>query len=300
MKPKVLITGAFSLLGKYLTVTLHATHTLFLTGAHLPADQSFKHANQMLQMDITDKLSVQETIQKIQPDYVIHLAGLSNIDYCEANKELSEKVNVEGTRNILTATQSSATRLLFASSSMVFDGQDAPFSEDSLPRPLNVYGNTKYAAEQIIQASSQPYSIMRFSTLFGWPPKTARSNDLVRYLADETQSSPLHLVDDLFFNPISAHTAAIAVGKLMASNLQGVLHISGKETVNRYEFVKKIFDAFNIKKHRPLLAVSHTHFPHLAPRPKDSTLSQEKMKSILNFEAKTLRDEFAFLRINNN
>src|SRR5688572_10882249 len=127
-KPTLLITGSISLLGKYLIDTLSQDYKII----------SWSHKGSR-GVDITDEKKVKTKIAKIAPDIVIHLAALSNIDFCEKNPKAAHRVNVLGTQNLLESLTGSPAHFIFASSSMVFDGNEAPYSESANPNPMTIY-----------------------------------------------------------------------------------------------------------------------------------------------------------------
>lgn len=291
---RILITGVVSLLGKYLWLNLKNQHHVILTSRNSPTDNTFENSEVHL-LDITNKNAVKQVIEKTKPDIIIHLASLSNIDYCESHNEEACQVNVEGTRNVC---DTSPPHLIFISSSMVFHGNNAPYKETDEPNPVNVYGKTKTEAEKMVLQSKLPSTIIRFSTLFGYPPKNARDNDLSLYLKQLKQTKPLHLVNDRFYNPLSAKTATEIIKKIIDQRLTGIFHGGGQDRVNRYEFIKQLIQVFNLKNTPGLFSVPNDFYKHLAPRPIDVTLDTTKIKNDLKINPPSLTNEL--LDLNNS
>ena len=84
-------------------------------------------------MDVTDDKTIIRTTDKFKPNLIIHLAALSNVDFCEKYPHQAEKINVHGTQNILKACQKINAKLIFTSSNGIFDGTQAPYSEKNIP-----------------------------------------------------------------------------------------------------------------------------------------------------------------------
>lgn len=296
-KPRVLITGCVSLLGKYLVKTLAPDAELVLTFHRTQPNHCFdRFRSRFVHLDTADKIQVEKLIKRIHPQFLIHLAAVSNIDFCEHHPRLTHKINVGGTVNICRSLTGSPIHLIFTSSNAVFDGNHAPFQESHLPRPLNVYGQTKYKAERVVLKGNFPHTIVRLSAMFGWQPKGARANDVTFYLKKLGQKHPLKLVTDRFFNPVYALRAAGAIKIIILRKHLGTFHVAGKSRVNRFLFVKSIKTAFAVKKHPPLIPVSNDFFPNLAPRPYDSTLATTKMEQVLKVVPKSLPAELRHMK----
>ena len=127
----------------------------------------------LIEGDIRDAARVKETVSASRPDWVIHLAAMHFIPDCIARPQETIDVNVEGTRRMLEACHGSSVRsVVFASSAAVYAPTDRPCVEDATPlRPLEVYGESKVAAEQLVHAfheeTGTPVSILRLFNAIG-------------------------------------------------------------------------------------------------------------------------------------
>ena len=294
----ILITEVVSLMGSELIRDLNLDFTVVGT-FHNSAPPVGLALQSAFPLDITNAHMVKTVVKKIAPDVIIHLAAVSNIDYCETHAQAAQMLNVAGTENLATAAQQIGAHFIFLSSSMVFSGKSAPYVETALPQPVNVYGQTKLEAEQVVMKKLKMYTIIRAASLLGWQPKTARTNDLTYYLPLLQQNKPLHLVNDRFFNPLSAATAAQAIRKIIEQKKFGSYHFAGKDKVTRYTLIKTIAEVFKIKPVN-LTPVPSSYFPNLAPRPVDITLSAGKMQTELRISAPTLQSELNLLAQNKN
>ena len=106
----------------------------------------------LVEGDIRDAALVRATVSACKPDCVIHLAAMHFIPECIARPHETVGVNVEGTRCVLESCRgSSVQRVIFASSAAVYAPTDRPCLEDATPlRPLEVYGESKLAAERLV------------------------------------------------------------------------------------------------------------------------------------------------------
>ena len=89
---------------------------------------------------------VRELFEQIRPDAVIHAAALSNTEYCQAHPEESEAINVEASINLAGLAADRGIPFVFTSTDLVFDGEHAPYAEESAVGPISVYGEHKARA----------------------------------------------------------------------------------------------------------------------------------------------------------
>ena len=94
--------------------------------------------------------TVEKIIEKEKPDVIVNTMGYSNIDFCESNKNNTEKLHVETTERICNICESNGSKQIFLSSDYVFDGEKGDYSENDIPNPVNFYGLSKLKAEQLI------------------------------------------------------------------------------------------------------------------------------------------------------
>ena len=126
------------------------------------------------ELGITDKLTLIEAqlsepinlvtiLNEIQPDFVFHLAGASFISDSFRYPVSAFELNTIGTANLLEACKVACkgAKIFFASSSEIFGGskQNLPLNEESLSLPLNPYGVSKLAANQLVKIYRDCYDM---------------------------------------------------------------------------------------------------------------------------------------------
>lgn len=109
-------------------------------------------------LNLTNKESIAHYFCNNEVEFVIHLVAVASIPKCESNKKLAWDTNVQGTRNILEASQMhKVKKFLYLQSACIFSGEDVEmYNEDSLPDPKHYYGLTKLIAEEIVKTSNTP------------------------------------------------------------------------------------------------------------------------------------------------
>ncbi|MGL4667243.1 MAG: SDR family oxidoreductase, partial [Saezia sp.] len=177
MTAKVLITGAGGMLGQALVEAVPEHVTVL--------------ACTRQQLDITDAQAVEQAVLEFQPHVIINAAAYTQVDRAEQEPEQAYAVNHDGALHLAQAAARLAIPLLHVSTDYVFDGvfPDGvcrPYREDDMPNPLNVYGASKLAGEQAIQATHQQAVIVRSSTLFSLQQ---RGGDFVSWVINQAKQS---------------------------------------------------------------------------------------------------------------
>jgi len=155
---RILITGAFGQLGTSLRNIL-SDQSILAAGRMIPLEEK----DGCTALDITELNQVRETIALFQPDVIVHLAAMTDVDGCERDPELAFDVNVRGTENLL---DNFSGRFIYISTDYVFDGSNGPYTEKDEVNPISVYGRTKLYGEDLVQQSMRTgsfYDPMSFS-----------------------------------------------------------------------------------------------------------------------------------------
>jgi UDP-glucose 4-epimerase len=122
--------------------------------------------------DILDEVQITETLRRVQPSVVFHLAAIHYIPYCNAHPLETIRVNVEGTESVLRACRAAETpRVVFASTAAVYPAQAGPLSETMTPGPLDIYGYTKLFGEYLVEShqreTKRTAAIARLFNVYG-------------------------------------------------------------------------------------------------------------------------------------
>lgn len=176
MGMKVLITGISGFIGSALFQRLSGFGTDIFTIDNLSFGNkslvSIPESNFYVE-DIRNRDAVFKIIEKIQPDWVIHLAAVHFIPYCNKYPFESSQVNIIGTKNILDACEniSSVKKVLYASTAAVYPSLEGPINEVRPTGPLDIYGLSKLTGEYLCQSfferTGTPTIICRFFNAFG-------------------------------------------------------------------------------------------------------------------------------------
>ena len=232
------------------------------------------------QLDITNAEQVEEKCASVKPDVVINTAAFHKVEICEKEPATSFAVNAIGPWNLARSCRRHDAVLVHFSTDYVFDGnQSHPYTETDLPHPLNVYGVSKLAGEQIINLSWERHFIVRTCGLYGIAGSRGKGGNFVEtMLQQSTRAIPIRVVDDQILTPTFTADLAQAVGALIQTTKYGLYHVSAEGQCSWYEFAAKIFDLAGLSKN--LTPVSTLEFASPVRRPAYSVLSKQKLNSL--------------------
>ena len=199
-------------------------------------------------LDITQKDDTVKLITKINPDIVIHSSALANVDLCEANNSLADSINVNGTAHVIEGCKVVKGRLIYISTSFVFDGSKQQYTEDDMPSPSTYYGFTKYKGEELVKNCDLSYLILRTDQPYCWIEKWQRPNSVLRVLQTLRSGKVLKEITDWYNTPTYVPDFVRATQKLLENNAEGIFHLVGSEFINRYDWALKVADTFGLDK----------------------------------------------------
>jgi dTDP-4-dehydrorhamnose reductase len=239
--------------------------------------------NCQINLDLTQVDSIRQVIREIKPDLIINAAAYTAVDKAETEAQLAYQIN--GTAPGILAEESlrlKNTILIHYSTDYVFNGQHSqPYTERDPVNPLGVYGASKLAGEQAIQAAGGYYFILRTAWVYGLRGKNFLLT--IQRLAQEREE--LTVVNDQIGAPtwsrLIAEATACLSAQLLAPFIQnmekfiGIYHLSCGGQTSWYEFAKIIIE--HTKKPPRLLPITTAQYPTPARRPAYSVLSNEKL-----------------------
>lgn len=236
--------------------------------------------------DLADLAGLGRTVQDWAPDVIVNAAAYTAVDKAESEREQAFRVNAEAVAVLAKAAAASGALLVHYSTDYVFPGQGVtPWQETDEVGPLNVYGESKLAGEQAIQASGCKHLIFRTCWVYA-----ARGNNFARtMLRLATERDTLGVIDDQFGAPTGAEliadvTAHAIVAARHDAALSGLYHLAaaGETTWCGYaRFVLEHAAAAGVALKVPAEAVkalTTDAYPTPARRPANSRLDTHKLE----------------------
>ncbi|MFC4769948.1 dTDP-4-dehydrorhamnose reductase [Effusibacillus consociatus] len=259
---KVLITGAGGQLGSDLSLLLKIDSKRY---------EVFPFARE--ELDITNYQHVDQILQEVQPDVVVHTAAYTKVDQAEEDAEAAYLVNAVGTRNVAVASEKVRAKLVYISTDYVFDGKKgSPYTEFDSPNPVNVYGKSKLIGEEFVKAFSSRYFIVRTSWVYG----KHGTNFVKTMLKLAQERDELMVVNDQIGSLTYTVDLAHFIKELIGTELYGTYHASNSGTCSWYQFAVAIFEEAGIKIN--VHPCTTPDFPRPAPRPGYSVLDHMSIR----------------------
>ena len=238
---KILITGSNGLLGQKLLHKLRRDSSISLIATSKGKNRvSAKDGYTYVSLDVTDQAEVSRIILYQAPHVVINTAAMTNVDLCEDKRSECDSLNINAVKHLAESCKKIDAHLIHISTDFIFDGENGPYSEDDEPNPLSYYGLSKLKSEQLIQAHSVNWTIIRTIIVFGVGENLSKGN-IVLWAKDAlAKGDPLNIIDDQFRAPTFAEDLADICILAAKKKALGIFNASGKDIMSIYELVERV------------------------------------------------------------
>lgn len=268
---KILITGASGKLGCYL---LRESQGLDVVGLSRTPPPSCAHP--WVEAD----LGQSPPLDSINPDVVLHTAALSAISDCLQDPNQADRVNHQVAATLANWCDRNHRRMIYVSTDMVFDGEQAPYREDAAPQPLSEYGRSKWSGEKAVlqyQGRQGSFLVARVALMVG--PALGSGKAFYDFMVEQLRlGRELALFEDEWRGMISYEDVARALLGLCASSAEGIVHLGGPR-LSRWELGQLVAARLQV----PQLIQVARRADHSAPepRPRDLTLEDTRLRALL-------------------
>jgi dTDP-4-dehydrorhamnose reductase len=270
---RLLVTGASGQLGSYLLRECRRRGDTIIAWSGRRQGELFGYP--LRSVDLAEADAIAAAFREARPDRVVHAAALAVLSDCQREPQRAEQINKRGSAILAELADRAKVPLVYVSTDMVFDGEDAPYREEDRVAPLSVYGRTKAEAERVILAHSRN-TVVRVPLLFG-PTLIGRPTFFDRKLLALRDRQPLNLFHDEWRTPLSLLTAARAL--LALTDPLGLLHVGGPERLSRLEMGQRLAVFLGCDP-STLVSVSRGSVAAAEPRPGDLSLDSSQWRSL--------------------
>ena len=230
-----------------------------------------------VQLDITDRKLVEDTLTQIAPDAVVHCAAWTAVDLAEDEDKQAKvrAINVEGTASIAQVCKNLNCKMVYISTDYVFDGQgETPWQPDCKDyAPLNVYGQTKLDGELAVSGTLDKYFIVRIAWVFG-----LNGNNFVKTMLNVGKKyDTLRVVNDQVGTPTYTFDLARLLVDMVQTDKYGYYHATNEGGyISWYDFACEIFRQAGYAT-KVLPVTTEEYGLNKASRPFNSRLDKSKL-----------------------
>jgi dTDP-4-dehydrorhamnose reductase len=241
------------------------------------------------QVEFSDPDGLRRIVQKVSPDVIVNPAAYTAVDKAETDRNMAFLVNAEAPRVLAEEAAKSAALLIHYSTDYVFDGtKNAPYTEDDATHPVNVYGQSKLAGEQAIQAAGADHLILRTS----WVYAARGQNFLKTILRLAAEREELAIVADQVGSPTWARLIAETTAHILRQSLlerrqdhfnSSVYNLTSVGETSWHGFAQAIVEIARQQggqplKNRVINPIPASAYPVPARRPLNSRLSTDRLE----------------------
>ncbi|MGI8907781.1 MAG: SDR family oxidoreductase [Candidatus Sumerlaeaceae bacterium] len=243
---RVLVTGSSGFLGWHLVrhlermgAEVHGTYVL-----NRPA---FERA-EVHRLDIREAGECEALLARLSPSHLVHTAAMSQTADCERDPAMARAINVQGTANLLAAASrvgDAPPHFVHVSTDLVFDGKWSDYDETAAPNPIQVYGDTKLQAEELVIESKLTWAILRSALIFG-AESPFHSSFLQWMLKLLRRESSGKLFVDEYRSPVWVEDLCHAIHLVGSQMVSGLYHCSGTQRLSRWEFGRLVGQVYGL------------------------------------------------------
>ncbi len=271
---RVVITGCGGMLGE-------AVYEVFKDVCRVYASDIDLNAPWLDRLDVRSSKDVSTYLDEIKPDYIIHLAALTDMEFCELEPMNAYNTNMWGVQNVAEYSRKNNIPLVYISTAGIFDGTKDQYKESDKPNPLSVYGKSKYGGELIARMLPKSIVIRAGWMMGGGPQKDKKFiNKIIKQI--RAGSRELSAVNDKFGSPCYTYDLAQSIKYLLDHEAYGVYHGACEGSGSRADVARFLVECLRLKEQVAVNEVDSNFFKedYFAIRPRSEKLVNIELKKI--------------------
>jgi dTDP-4-dehydrorhamnose reductase len=275
---KILLFGSSGMLGASLAPWLSACGHQVVTSTRGEAAG--------IPFDLANPDSTIELLQRVRPDVVINLVGLTNVDRCETHPKEAWFANVLCIENIAKACKAASADLIHLSTDQVYDS--TPECSENQASPGNCYALTKYAGE--LAALSANATVLR-TNFFGFSQHASRRSFTDWLFAALVERREITVFDDIYFSPLSMKTLCSVIEKLTLKHVSGIFNLGSCSAMSKADFAFTFGKALGLPGEGLKRSSASASPAMVAWRPKNMGMNSSLFETTFGIYLPTLQSE---------
>lgn len=232
-------------------------------------------------LDITDYKSVNVKIDEISPDIVINTSAYHNVPDCEMYPERAFAVNAAALKNLSEVCSKHDIKFITYSTDYVFDGlKGSPYIESDIPNPLQVYGISKRAGENMSHVYCKNSYIIRTSGVYGGlkGSRSKKGNFVLSILNQAEMKEALEVSSEQIVSPTYSHDLASATLNLLSKDANpNIYHLVNEGYCSWSDLANEIVSVTGLKT--KIIPVDRAGMAGILQRPLFSALSNTRART---------------------
>tara|TARA_B100000780_G_C21095375_1_gene441740 strand:- start:609 stop:1487 length:879 start_codon:yes stop_codon:yes gene_type:complete len=265
---KILILGGSGLLGSVMVPYLESYGYLVTCFCRN------KKTERDIAVNYSDKKDLQKRINLVQPQFIINLVALTDVDYCEENPHEAYIANVSFLENIVEwIAQNGKCHLVQISTDQLYDGS-GPQTEENI-KLINYYSYSKFMAELVV--SHIPSTVIR-TNFFGKSNLINRQSFTDWIFASALNNKNILAFDDVYFSPLSMESLCSFIHVVLNNPLTGTFNVGAESGISKADFILLFSQELGLSIEN-ISRCSIDEMKLTANRPKDMRMDCTKFKA---------------------
>lgn len=237
-------------------------------------------------VDYANQEAIYELFRDAKIQTIIHCAAITNLNKCERDPDLAQRINVEITRNLVIAAARLDIHIIYISTDSVYKGDRGPWLESNAIFPANVYAKTKQRGEAII--SEYAKGLVLRTNFFG--KSLFSQGSLASWaLSQLSTNTPFNGFSDVVFSPLYVNDLAKIILAIIKMRLTGIYNLGAQDSMTKYEFCCTLADFYLFNKNL-ITSISIDEFPSSVARPKNTALDSGKFQKDTNITLPSIQE----------
>lgn len=228
-------------------------------------------------LDFNNAEAYKLEVARAAPDLLIHLGALTNLEYCESNKDDTYRANTLSVETAVSIANAHSIPIMYISTAGIFDGKQPLYDDWDLPNPLGAYGRSKYMGERFVVENANEYYIFRAGWMMGGGKKDKK---FIKKIYDQLKKSPkeIFVVDDKDGTPTYTKYFAKNAYEVVSRGYQGLHNmVCGGET-SRLEVARFMVSYLNLQVKVTPVGSRYFRKEYWAERPPSERLVNTKLR----------------------
>jgi len=236
-----LITGASGFLGANAVRLLSPTHDVV---GMVRDVNSAPWCDQKVTADLLAVDALERAVHEVEPDVVLHCAGMAHHSACQENEELAMRVNAQASGVLAAAAGRAGASFVYVSTDAVFSGERGWYAEDEPVSPNNAYGRSKAAGEEAVLAA-HPGAVIARTNFFGWSP-SGHASTLEFFVRELGAGNRVPGFVDYTVTSLFVEDVVELIERIVESSESGIFHVVARDAVSKFDFGRLVTAEFGL------------------------------------------------------